>query len=54
MWSKESIKYFKRAEIEWIGVYYDEKLMRILFRGWKGWLEKKGKEMTVEEVLIKI
>ncbi len=25
MWSKEGIKYFKRAETEWIGVYKDEK-----------------------------
>ena len=31
--SKEGIKYFKRAETEWIGVYEDEKLMKILFSG---------------------
>jgi hypothetical protein len=49
MWSKEGIKYFKQAETEWIGVYEDEKLMKILSSGWEGWLEKKGKEMTVEE-----
>jgi hypothetical protein len=30
-------------------VYKDEKLMRILYSGWGSWLEKKGKEMTVEE-----
>jgi hypothetical protein len=31
MWSKEGIKYFKRAETEWKGVYKDEKLMKILY-----------------------
>jgi hypothetical protein len=30
-------------------VYKDEKLMRILYNGWESWLEKKGKEMMVEE-----
>ncbi len=48
-WSKEGIKYIKQAETEWIAVYKDEKLMRILDSGWEIWLEKKGKEMTVEE-----
>ncbi len=47
LWSKESIKYFKQAETEWIEVYKDEKLMRILYSGWESWLEKKGKEITV-------
>jgi hypothetical protein len=49
MLSKEGVKYFKQAETEWIGVYHAEKLMRILHSGWEGQLEKKGKEMTVEE-----
>ncbi len=49
MWSKEGIKYFKQAETEWIGVYQDEKLMRILYSGLESRLEKKGKEMTVEK-----
>jgi hypothetical protein len=30
-------------------VYKDEKLMKILYSGWDGWLEKKGMEMMVEE-----
>jgi hypothetical protein len=30
-------------------VYKDEKLMRFLYNGWDSWLEKKGKELTVEE-----
>ncbi len=30
-------------------MYKDEKLTRILYSGWEGWLEKKGKEMTLEE-----
>jgi hypothetical protein len=30
-------------------VYEDEKLMKILYSDWEGWLEKKGKEMMVEE-----
>jgi hypothetical protein len=49
LWSKEGIEYFKQAETEWVVVYKDEKLMRILYSGWESWLEKKGKEMTVEE-----
>jgi hypothetical protein len=49
LWSKKGIKYFKRAETEGVAVYKDEKLMRILYNGWESWLEKKGKEMTVEE-----
>jgi hypothetical protein len=49
LWNKEGIKYFKQAETEWIAVYKDEKLMSILYSGWESWLEKKGKEMTVEE-----
>jgi hypothetical protein len=49
LWSKGGIKYFKRAETEWVTVYKDEKLMRILYSGWESWLEKKGKEMMVEE-----
>jgi hypothetical protein len=50
LWSKEQgIKYFKQAETEWIAVYKDEKLMSTLYSGWECWLEKKGKEMTVEE-----
>ncbi len=31
----------------------DEKLMKILYSGWEGCLEKKGMEMTVEEDLDK-
>ncbi len=32
-------------------MYKDEKLMKILYSGWEGWLVKKGMEMTVEEDL---
>ncbi len=39
--------------IEWKGVYKDEKLMKILYSGWKGWLEEKGMEIMVEEDLEK-
>ncbi len=49
LWSKEGIKYFKRAETVLVAVYKDEILMRILYSGWESWLEKKGKEMMVEE-----
>jgi hypothetical protein len=52
-WSKEGIKCFKQAETEWKGVYNYEKLMKILYSGWEGWLEKKGMEMMVEEDLDK-
>jgi hypothetical protein len=41
LWSKEGMKYFKPAETEWIRVYKDEKLMKILYSGWESWLEKK-------------
>ncbi len=41
LWSKDCIKYFKQAEAEWIGVYEDEKLMKILYSWWESWLEKK-------------
>jgi hypothetical protein len=54
MWSKEGIKYFKQAETERKGVFKDEKSMKILYSGWEGWLEKKGKEMMVEEDSDKI
>jgi hypothetical protein len=49
LWSKEGIKYFKQAETEWVALYKDEKLMRILYSGCESWLEKKGKEMMVKE-----
>jgi hypothetical protein len=49
MCSKEGIKYFKQAASEWKGVCKDEKLMKILYSRWEGWLEKKGMEMMEEE-----
>jgi hypothetical protein len=42
LWSKEGIQYFKQTETEWVTVYKDEKLMRILYSGWESWMEKKG------------
>ncbi len=33
LWRKEDTKYFKRAETEWVTVYKDKKLMRILYSG---------------------
>ncbi len=45
LWSKEGIKCFKRAETEWIGVYKDKKLMRILYSGWKAsWRRKERRD----------
>jgi hypothetical protein len=48
LWSGEGLKYFKRAEKKWREVYADDEKMRMMYGGFESWLNKHGKDITVE------
>jgi hypothetical protein len=41
------VKFFKRAEKKWKEMYKNENMMRILYRGFKDWLNDVGKQIKV-------
>jgi hypothetical protein len=45
--SNKEVKFFKRAEKKWKETYKNENMMRILYRGFKDWLNDVGKQIKV-------
>ncbi len=47
LFSNEGVKFFKRAEKKWKETYKHENMMRILYRGFKDWLNDVRKQIKV-------
>jgi hypothetical protein len=47
LFSNEGVKFFKRAEKKWKETYKIENMMRILYRGFKDWLNDVKKQIKV-------
>jgi hypothetical protein len=47
LFSYEGVKFFKWAEKKWKETYKNENMLRILYRGFKDWLNDVGKQIKV-------
>ena len=43
LWNKDSMRYFKSAEVKWEEIYDSDDNMKILFNKWEKWITSKGK-----------